>query len=364
MNLQRQPTQQDIANACNVSKATVSLALRNHPSLPEETRKRIREMAEKMGYHPNPYVTALMGSVRKRRFPTYRATIGWLVEEDHAERWKSPGGARQYWEGAKKRAEQLGYSLDILMLEPSGVRPVQRSIASVQRIMKARGIHGIVLPELGTQEVAVAPWKEFSVSLIGTYGGKFGELAAGGDLAVPGFNTVQSDSYHNMQLAISRLEQLGYQRIGLYLTPWHDARHERRHSACYSLYQDSLPPERRVPELVAGYDAKSDVPPKKFVQWLRTYKPDVVLCLTRQVAEWTRSLKISVPDELGLAHLDVTALEEGWSGINTSREYIGAAALDLVADQLAINEPGLPLYRKTIQIQGSWVDGQTTRQVR
>ena len=42
-----------IAQACGVSAMTVSRALRENTSIAEDTRKRIRRVAEEMGYHPN-----------------------------------------------------------------------------------------------------------------------------------------------------------------------------------------------------------------------------------------------------------------------------------------------------------------------
>lgn len=49
-NSTRPPSLQQIADACGVSKATVSLALRNRGKLASETRERIRNFAERLGY--------------------------------------------------------------------------------------------------------------------------------------------------------------------------------------------------------------------------------------------------------------------------------------------------------------------------
>jgi LacI family transcriptional regulator len=47
------PTVHTIAAACGVSATTVSLALRDDPRLPEHTRHRIQQYADKVGYRPN-----------------------------------------------------------------------------------------------------------------------------------------------------------------------------------------------------------------------------------------------------------------------------------------------------------------------
>lgn len=49
----------DISEACGVSVATVSKALNDHSDIGQETKERIREIAEKLGYHPNAAAKAL-----------------------------------------------------------------------------------------------------------------------------------------------------------------------------------------------------------------------------------------------------------------------------------------------------------------
>lgn len=52
----RKPTQvtlSDIASRLNVSKVTVSKALRDHPDIAPETKQRVRQLAEELAYTPN-----------------------------------------------------------------------------------------------------------------------------------------------------------------------------------------------------------------------------------------------------------------------------------------------------------------------
>jgi len=52
-------TQQDIANKLNVSRITVSKALRDHPDISAEMKERVKEAVEEMGYSPNLIATQL-----------------------------------------------------------------------------------------------------------------------------------------------------------------------------------------------------------------------------------------------------------------------------------------------------------------
>ncbi len=49
----------DIAREVNVTAATVSRALNDHPSIKESTKKRVREAAEKLHYQPNKIASSL-----------------------------------------------------------------------------------------------------------------------------------------------------------------------------------------------------------------------------------------------------------------------------------------------------------------
>jgi len=53
-------TMRQVATRAGVHSTTVSLALRNHPSLPVETRERLQALAKEMGYRPDPMLGALM----------------------------------------------------------------------------------------------------------------------------------------------------------------------------------------------------------------------------------------------------------------------------------------------------------------
>lgn len=58
---------EDVARAAGVHQTTVSRALRNDRRLPEQTRQRIRKLAERLGYRPHPLLTALGVNLRRGR---------------------------------------------------------------------------------------------------------------------------------------------------------------------------------------------------------------------------------------------------------------------------------------------------------
>src|SRR5438045_673838 len=103
---------QDIADRAGVSKATVSLALRNHASIPLATRERIQQFAREMDYRPNPLVSALMSFHRATHVgrPTH-LTLAMIVNFPRSSDWKTYL-SDDLLASAEARAEQLGYHLE------------------------------------------------------------------------------------------------------------------------------------------------------------------------------------------------------------------------------------------------------------
>src|SRR5450756_2476306 len=59
----KRSTSVDVARAAGVSRTTVSYVLNDRPgeSIPEETRRRVLESAERLGYRPRPSARTLAG---------------------------------------------------------------------------------------------------------------------------------------------------------------------------------------------------------------------------------------------------------------------------------------------------------------
>lgn len=95
----------DIAAACEVSTATVSKALRNQSDISEETRERIKQVANELGYFPNAAARALKTNESKN--------LGVLYEEDAGK-----GLTHEYFSGVlqgfKNQAEKLGYDITFI----------------------------------------------------------------------------------------------------------------------------------------------------------------------------------------------------------------------------------------------------------
>ena len=71
MNSSKEITIYDIAKALNISAATVSRGLKDHPAIKKETRKKIQDAAQRMGYQQNIFASNL----RKKKTNTIGVVV-------------------------------------------------------------------------------------------------------------------------------------------------------------------------------------------------------------------------------------------------------------------------------------------------
>src|SRR5471030_1284470 len=102
------PTLRTIAQAAGVSLATVSLALRDNPQTSRKTRARIKAVADRMGYRPDPRVAKLMSYLQQRKHRTGDGTLAFVTAFAQPEVWRESATWTNYFEGATAMAEELG----------------------------------------------------------------------------------------------------------------------------------------------------------------------------------------------------------------------------------------------------------------
>ena len=342
--------QSDVARVAKVSTATVSLVLRNDPRISTPVRERVRKIAEQMGYRPNPFLSAYQASVRTGRPPTFQATLGWINDRDNEHHWQQDY-CRSMLDASRQRAAALGFQLDeIWVPNAEGIGP-QAAFEQWQRILRTRGIYGVILPWLSGAKHSVLEWKRFSVVCIGRHHSLV-ESARTKPTQVHEHHQVNPSSFFNMKLAIRNLRESGCTRIGLALAEWSDAESDHGNSAAFLHEATQWPVRQRVPILF--HDAAD-----KVERWARKVKPDAVICVHPGVRKGLEQAALRIPHDVRLVHLSVASDVIGWSGIDVRQELLGSAAVDMVTAHLARNEYGAPPFAKQLVVEGVWVEGKT-----
>jgi len=339
------PTLQDIATAAGVGKATVSLALRNDIRLRPETRARIQQVAEKMGYHANATVSALMAQLRASRTVKYQATLGLINASDERDWLKNFSTFRSWVTGALRRATQLGYGLDDFWLREPGIAP-----GRLASILESRSIRGLVIAGVVDHGRLVSGFDEIWT--------RFPCVVVGVRTSEPALHRATNDQFATALQAAERVLALGYRRPGLVIEAKVDANIDHRFRAGFGVGQSTLPGARRLP--VCDFDRAK---PEVFEEWYKKHRPDVILCVHEELKAWLAAMKVHVPGDVGLVHLDRTAEMEGWAGMNQSNDLVGVAAIDMIVGQIHRNESGVPDFPRSMMIESAWMDGETVRRI-
>lgn len=359
----------DIAKRADVSVVTVSRALKNHPGLPKKTCQRIQKIATKMGYRPNPMLSVLMASLRRSRMGKGKRAgrrdnpgvdrngpvIAFLFSNPNPEQFDDPGmplGAM--FAGARARGAELGYKVERFRLDEPGM-----SETRMRQLLRARSIPGIIMAPLVDPIPEVDfDWSGFACSTIGY------------SYTASVLHRVANDQFLTMQLAVEKLVARGYRRIGLVMHRLSDERTNHRWSGGFL----SLPllrgkeAARRVPVFYWEGETPAEGP-AGLGDWMKRHEPDAVITVHPYVPEWIEQRGWRVPEDVGLVDLDLqgrgrtqraqTGREV--SGVNRRHDLLGAMALDLVAEQLHLNEQGVPNRPKTVMLGGDWEEGATLR---
>jgi LacI family transcriptional regulator len=332
----------EIAERAGVGKATVSLALRDDPRLRPETRRRIQRVAAEMGYRTNATVANLMAQLRASGSSRFHATLGLLNTSGDPAALSGPPASREWVAGCRDRAAQLGYGLDPFWLHEPGVTP-----ARLAAILDSRNIRGLVISPLVDSSLPDG------FDLLAR---KYACVLFGLRPVWPPLNFTTNDQFSTAFRAVGRLWESGYRRIGLVLSADLDAIVDHRFSAGFWAGQEARPGCRRLPLLPFHPGRKAS-----FRTWYSQHRPDAILCIHDEVKTWLDEMRIQVPEEVGLAHLDRHDDIPDWSGMRQNNTLIGAAAIDMLVGQLHRNEIGLPDSPKASFIQSTWVEAATTQ---
>ena len=335
----RRPTQSDIAKIVGVHRATVSLAFKNHPSIPESTKAKIRECAEKLGYAPDPMLSSLAAYRSRNRPKAFQGTLAWLTNGDTG--WRTNALFVDFYNGAFERAKTHGFNLEVFDLQNSGM-----SCERMASILHTRNIGGILLPPQihSNVEITDFPWELFSA------------VTFGYSLVKPELHCVTSTQFRAMVRTMRQVKALGYERIGFFFTAMHDEKTDHNYLAGYLVETFQMQKSGNIPPLFF-----SEYQPEIFREWFKKYRPDVIVTGNRDILKMLKSLGINAPSDVGIASPLVLEPNSPIAGVYENSFHIGEVALDFLVAMIHRGERGIPISPQRVLVEGIWNPGKTLR---
>jgi DNA-binding LacI/PurR family transcriptional regulator len=332
----------EIAQRLRVSSSTISRALRDDPRIRSELRMRIRSTAEELGYKPNPLVSALMANRRRRGSAGAVDTIALVTHYGGRQDWRTKDVCRWEYEGIRRRAEELGFRLEIFPLAEFQGEP-----GRLRAALRARGIRGVLLGFAREQQVEMQFESEgFCLAALSAY---FPGVAA---------DRANFHGFYNVRLALEQMHRLGYRRPALIVPALNNRLSNNQWSGAFLDWQRALPKKDRCEPFLPGEEAGA----AEFSDWLYRNEPDSLLVYKFPARSLLSHRGCRVPEDIGLAYLYRTSDEMGSAaGIDGNLDAVGAAALDLVVERLYGNRTGTSEHPKEVLIKGTWHDGVTLR---
>jgi LacI family transcriptional regulator len=332
----------DIAEACQVTKMTVSRVLSEKKGVRPDVRERVRDMAEKMGYRPDPALSALTRHRRQQlSIVQPRGDVIPLLMPTEAEAQLT----NPYYvfsdmvSSMHNRAAMLGYRIEPVFLR-RGSDDYRRHL----RTFYHRGIRGIlVLATVDLPPVIPEEWSSFAVVMLGSGSGQHP------------FHAVRNDFFQMMLCAVEVLRAKGYRRIG-YVATETDARSAGRPVGALlsaaAHYPDLAVATFATPEWETSVDPA-------FVAWYQEFRPECLLSVAFLWGDWIQKLRLKVPDDVGIAQLNRPQAVTDIAGVVTSPSLQGRLAVERIHQLILNNEIGVPEDRTIIRVDGNWQEGRT-----
>jgi DNA-binding LacI/PurR family transcriptional regulator len=182
----------DVARMAGVSVATVSLALNGQPGMAEQTRQRVKQVAQQLGYRANPQAQAL----RRGRTTTY----GFVVRN-----FSNP-----FFLGLLGGAQQVAAEAGATVLVLDSRYSLAQERRHIQE-MAAQRLAGLAIAPVGSGE-SVRLWQEL----------RPGAPTVAVNAALEdftGISRVCPDNAAAVELPMRRLAELGHSRVAFLSAP-------------------------------------------------------------------------------------------------------------------------------------------------
>ncbi|MCX6945055.1 MAG: LacI family DNA-binding transcriptional regulator [Verrucomicrobiota bacterium] len=336
-----------IATRLKISRTTVSRSLANHPAISTETRARVQQMAEKLGYRQSP------GRTLRRHSKSSRSlTIGVLIgiPAENVVMATFP----HILKGISERAQAEHVKVDVHYEAPDDFHPEERRQSVFRHIRNGDWRGTILIYPFAEKAVEMIAQKISTVSVLESY-------------SQAGIDSIDTDDASAISSLVAGLHAAGHRRIGFLSWTYPIGGHwvARR----FSGYVEAL--------FVHGLEFNTDWVLNVHKNAPRLTPAEVSESVARQIKEsgvtaWVcaadhqaypliqdlQARGIRVPEDCSITGFDGLEPAAGLRRVTSMRvphEQIGSAAVSRLLNR--IGHPGAP--RRKILVEAELVAGDT-----
>lgn len=328
----------DIARRAGVDASTVSRALRGDRRISEETRERIKALAQSLGYRPHP-AYEILGA---RRWSKPRSSDGFVVAYLASRRDDRKDVRIAYHHALCECANQRGYKLVRFYLEDY---PTPAKGADV---LFNRGVLGLIVGELlDAAEVAGIDWSRFSVvcSELGHF--------------TPPLHIVSPNPQSALRIAWSKVKERGSTRTGVVLPDDCRSEYFAQQRGTLAVLHESVPEAARVPMFL--YRFRSDMR-CELREWMARHRPDAVISFSDDTRKDLAEIGYPSPDKIGFVSLrrrfaSARKPDTSIAGLVYPVEQLAQVAINQLDILIKGNERGVPRAQVRFYVDRMWQEG-------
>jgi LacI family transcriptional regulator len=334
------PTIKDVARAAGVHYSTVSLALRDDPRIPLETRKRVRACAEKLGYKREAVQFALTARQRSVTATELRPRLTFLTNRASPETFFDTAHMRDFLAGAREQADLMGYACELLLVGDETV-----SDGEIEDKLAADGTVGVILAAFQPQLRRIRlDWTRYAVVKIDSA------------FMPPAATLISNDQMQITRLAFQKLHALGYRRIGMAVGR-NDEENTRDLFAAGCLLEQERLQLSSIPPLHFGGGDDHDSAAPRIAAWLKHHRVEVVVSNWRSVNELLARALSSKSPRVACACLCLNGPDPQVAGVVQDHHLVGRRAAETLALLVQNGVRGVPAHPSATYVEGRWHDG-------
>ena len=171
-------------------------------------------------------------------------------------------------------------------------------------------------------------------------------------------NLVTADHQRGIAMAIERIHDFGYRRIGVIYNATHDRLMGGNRYGGLMWACTLLGIEHPIPPLHCDEEEPIEGSQQALAAWMEAHHPDAILTTVAQTVSALRKLGYQIPRDVAVAGASLHDIPLD-AGIDQCPHAIGQIAAEMLIKQISLNERGEPPDPCRILVQSRWHDGQT-----